>query len=220
MDIKINSSVMSHGGQEIGKVARMVLNPSTYDVDQLVVATDEGERVVPLNMVESATPGIVRLRVDADVIRQLKVFEAGAFEEAPETCPAVTNMGKQHAYPPSTFLLSAEMKSTLMHATPQAAQPGSEKKRFTLTVGTEVMALDGKIGVIDEVLTDQYEDKALGFMIRREGSQKDIRVPIEWVASLSSGCVHLSVTKEQLEKHPLPPDGMYIPASDEGQPST
>jgi sporulation protein YlmC with PRC-barrel domain len=215
MDIKLNSKVVTMQGEDIGKVARIVFDPNTNDIDQLVVSTSSGERIVPLNMVQAATRDEIQLRVGKDVVDQLTGFRAGEYEDASTTCPTVPNIAEGRAYPPSTFLFQSP--SVTQPTPPQTAE--SPKQRFSISEGTEVLALDGKIGKVDQVLTDQYEDKVLGFIVKRgEILSKDVRVPIEWVSGIKSGCIQLGVTLDQLEKHSMPPEGPYVPVTENQQP--
>lgn len=212
MNITIGSEVISSEGERVGKVGRVVFDPTTDDVDQIVVEWRGTERLVPLNMIENAGTDSVRLRVTAEVVEQLPHFDPASFEAAPETCPAVATYGREKAYPPSTFLFPGGQAA--------AAPPAEETHKteaLAISEGTEVQALDGKIGVVDEVLTDQYQDKVTGFIVRKGTLlSRDVRVPIEWVDRIGSGCINLSVTKRQLEERLEPPEGPYIPVEGSG----
>lgn len=211
MDINIGSQVVSSQGREIGKVTRVVFDPTTNDLDQIVVKAGGRERIIPLNMVQSATEDGVQLRIGYEVVDQLPDFTSARFEEAPQTCPAVMAYGPGKALPPSTLLFPAGQATQAVTPSPREVEAGAGRS-LAITKGTEVQALDGKIGVVDKVLTDQYQDKVTGFIVRKGVLLKeDVRIPIEWVSHIGSGCINLGVTKAQLEQHPTPPEGPYIP---------
>ncbi|MCL5256650.1 MAG: PRC-barrel domain-containing protein [Chloroflexi bacterium] len=209
MEISIGSRVTSSLGREIGKVTRVVFDPTTNDVDQVVIKAGDRERVVPINMVESADAKDTQLRIGVEVVDSLPEFVSTQYEEAPPTCPAVTAYRPGKALPPSTLLFPTGPTTPI---SPPPTREVSPARGFTIVEGTEVEALDGKIGVVDQVLTDQYQDKITGFTVRRGTLlRRDVRVPIEWVSQAGPGCINLSVTRAQLEEHPLPPEGPYIP---------
>ncbi|MHB8753188.1 MAG: PRC-barrel domain-containing protein, partial [Aggregatilineales bacterium] len=78
MQFKDGTGVYSLDGQHIGRVARVVLNPKTKEVTDIVVRKGflfTEDKTIPLGLIASATVDRVSLREDAGKLAELPPFE-------------------------------------------------------------------------------------------------------------------------------------------------
>jgi uncharacterized protein YrrD len=195
MEIDIGARVFSADGNEVGQANRLVVNPNTREVLEIVVHKGtflSRDITVPFHSVREATAGQIVLNLTAEGVRQLPDF----VEELYSYLPSQQNQTGLFVFPellyPRTYAFDATPVTTL-----KSAPPGS----IELTEGVEVYAEDGKVGVVDEVLTDPDSAQITAFVVRRGLLlTRDIVVPISMVEHVDAQKVALRVTKDELEK--------------------
>lgn len=87
MELKEGTSVFTTGGKEVGKINRFVLDPATNEVTHIVVQKGwlfSEDKVVPFNMVDSATEDKVMLNENMESFDQLPPFEEAHYIKARE----------------------------------------------------------------------------------------------------------------------------------------
>jgi uncharacterized protein YrrD len=87
MELKEGTSVFTSGGKEVGKVNRFILDPATNEVTHIVVQKGwlfSEDKVVPFNMVDSATDDKVVLNENMESFDELPAFEEAHYVRARE----------------------------------------------------------------------------------------------------------------------------------------
>ncbi|MBI2331786.1 MAG: PRC-barrel domain-containing protein [Chloroflexi bacterium] len=210
MDKKIqlekNADVLNEKGEEIGSLERVVLNPETRVVTDLVVRTGaflgKKEKVVPMDMVVEAKEHLVVLRDDKEMLDNLPPFEEKRMVsdiENPEF-PQSNSQVPPVIYgipgtPPLNLPTPGEM---LVTQTVQNIPEGT----VAMKEGAKVIAIEGKhVGNVEGVVADPKADLITHLLISSGVLTKAIKlIPIQWVKALRENEVLLRVKKESLEE--------------------
>ena len=189
-----------------GKVSRVVVDPVGRVVTHLVVEPRHWpgpDRLVPINLVDAATPKEVRLRCTRAEFDQLRFPEDSDF--APRT-----SLEQYSAY-------SAEQKLMWPYYSPIGGEgmPQTGEDEPTGTYGSlppgevgvrrnkRVYATDGEIGRVEGLVIDPCNHH-VSHVLLQEGhlfSRKEVAVPIGAVTGVEDG-VRLNITKQQVENLP------------------
>jgi uncharacterized protein YrrD len=87
MELKEGTVVFTSGGKEVGRINRFILDPATHEVTHIVVQKGwlfSEDKVVPFEMVRSATDDKVLLSENIDSFDQLPPFEETHYIRARE----------------------------------------------------------------------------------------------------------------------------------------
>ncbi len=177
-----------------GEVIRVVVDPIAREVTHVVVEPKHRSglgRLVPLNLVDDATAGGVRLRCSTSELSGLEPAEATQFLPGVEGYPG---------YAEEEVL-----------AWPYFGGNGSMPVTFdTLPVdeiavrrGDRVHATDGAIGHVEGLVVDAGT-RHVSHVLLQQGhlwGRKEVAIPIAAVASVDDG-VRLNVSKRQVEDLP------------------
>lgn len=108
MEFKQGATVEMPTGDNVGHIARVVLDPRTKEVTHVVVRKGflfTEDKVVPTSLIASATEDRVRLREYAGDLRQLPVFEETHYHPVNEA--ELSRESGQDRILPSAVLVSA-----------------------------------------------------------------------------------------------------------------
>jgi sporulation protein YlmC with PRC-barrel domain len=84
------------------------------------------------------------------------------------------------------------MSDSLQEARPQSV---------FLTTGTDVEALDGKVGTVDELVVDPQRGKVTEIIVKQGlFGGKEIRIPTQFIEEIDGDAVHIALDKARLEK--------------------
>jgi uncharacterized protein YrrD len=86
MKIDIGATVKTREGDELGKVERVILDPTTRDVNAVVVHKGlilNRDVVVPISLVQKADENEVLLRVGREYLQELPDFVGKHYKEQP-----------------------------------------------------------------------------------------------------------------------------------------
>lgn len=215
MDIDIGADVFVASGEKMGTVERVIVDRLSWEVSDIVVHTDfvaSDDFIVPVSMIAESAKGEVRLRATIDQLRQMPHYVEAEFEVPPPGAADVL------AYNPGNIVVPIKPPFPPPYPVPPPPPPLSElasevgAEPFQLSEGTEVEALDGPIGTVDDVLLDTYEDRITAFVVRRSGILgKDVTIPVEWISDANEYRVKVAATKAQIEHLLGPPGGWYLP---------
>jgi uncharacterized protein YrrD len=87
MELKEGTVVFTSGGKEVGRINRFILDPTTHEVTHIVVQKGwlfSEDKVVPFEMVHSATEHMVMLSENIHRFKQLPPFEETHYIRARE----------------------------------------------------------------------------------------------------------------------------------------
>jgi uncharacterized protein YrrD len=219
MRVDLGSSVYTTDGTHVGDVQRLVLNPESNAVEQLIVHhghLHRDSRLVPLDSVQRAGTDGVFLRLSSSAYQQLPHFVETQFVVATFESPGEY----PHDYAetsPGTLLFSAQPTGRSYQGVGSAGYPGVTpplplvtnessigENMVVLDAGTDVFSADGeRLGEIEDVLLDAA-GHITAFVVRHGFvGRRELRVPIAWVASSSQQRVTLNVNADIAMPEPV-----------------
>ena len=218
MDLELGKPVVSSDGEKVGSVDRLVFDANTRELRQIIVHQGTfltRDRIVDRPMIDHVDDdGTVHLDATASVVDQLPEFVEANFlipaEDELRWFPhAWVNsgggVGAPILYGPGELGQGYDQHGGLFEPAP--LNPPTEEVRsnigedtVTLDRGTNVVDRDGeKIGTVDDVIYD--EDGAIAGFVVKAGLlfHHDLRIPAEWVESMSPASVRLKVSADEAE---------------------
>ena len=217
MKFKYNTNVRTADGQNLGRIAFVVMDPTTSEVTHFVV--QEGliftdERIVDVDLVASTTEDEVTLSRTADQLGDLPPFEDEQFVQLPAdevrarypaaTYPPYAPPMYAYGYPPYVTghmnTVNREFGYELMTRTVR----NIPEQTIPLREGARVYSADDEhVGEISEVFVNPANEKATHFVISQGLLLKSHKVvPVQWVHMMAENSVYLSVGTRVLEALP------------------
>lgn len=183
MQIAIGARVRTREGRDVGEVHRVVVDLEQEAVTGIVVLKGRWlsrDILVPIDFVDQAGADGVTLRLTVDEVEALPDF---SFNEV--------------LTPPPTWAFPLPYPGGAIYI------PVSQRERLSRTQedilpGTKVWATDGQIGEVARVELDERTGRLDAFWLRR-GSGGELRVPVEWVASLDERGARLAASRQEVE---------------------
>lgn len=193
MEIPLNAPVRCSDGQA-GRSTCLVIHPANQTVTHLVVTVDGGQdHLVPIDRIASASPEGITLSCSR--------AELAAMEPFTETEFVQTELPHLEMHAEGAYMWPYVSPAT--HVTAQAHEripPGE----LAVRRGAEVLASDGAIGKVSELMIDP-EDGHVTHLVLREGhlwGKRDVVVPLALVDGLREGAVHLRASKAEVGELP------------------
>ncbi len=209
MDIKQGTGVFTAQDQQVGHVDRVVLDPRTKEVTDIVVRKGlilTEDKVVPISLIASATEDRVTLRENAGDLDKLPYFEETHYvgvdeRESPWNSP-------QPGYPPPLYWTPPIGGSPTDYPNydllPYIAQVKQNIPEGTVALkdGAKIISADGKhVGDVERVLTGPLVDRATHLVMSQGLMHKNRKlIPTTWVSTVEEGKVHLAVGSDLLDK--------------------
>lgn len=185
-----------------GHTAAIIVDPASKQVTHVVVkgkGTLMGEFLVPVDMVDQATPHAVILRWSREKLAEADRFDKAIIVDQGGISPEGGMMWPYAGVDDINF--GSPSPSTYI----QVEQvPGSE---IAVHVGAHVDATDGRVGKIDEFVIDR-ESGTITHIILRHGhlwSKEEISVPVSAIDHIADDIVYLKLDKAGVEALPLAP---------------
>ena len=211
MQFKDNVPVVSTDGKDLGHVRRVVLDPHTDEVKDLVVRKGTlltEDRVVPMDLVRSSDSDQVRLTIMAEAFEKLLPFEetyyVAADGEVTVTPPPAM---AYYLYPPVGGFGPGLYEGTLpleMAGYQLRRERHIPANTVALKAGATVKGRDDKdIGKVEQLLTAPGSDQATHIVVSEGMLHKTHRVvPLEWVQTIAEAEVKLAVPSRVVERLP------------------
>ncbi|HEX5944411.1 MAG TPA: PRC-barrel domain-containing protein [Anaerolineales bacterium] len=216
MELREGVSVFTPGGEEVGRVNRFVLDPATNEVTHIVIQKGwllPEDKVLPFEMVSSATDERVVLSEDVGDFDQLPPFEETEFIRAADEEPGqpVPPVDPVYQYAPAYYWYPA--RSSLgfpgIGLGPYAWPLGETKRNIPedtvpLKEGSKIISSDGEhVGDVERLFLEEDSNKVTHFLISQGVLFKDRKiVPAHWVKSVEEDTVNLVVSSPLLERLP------------------
>jgi sporulation protein YlmC with PRC-barrel domain len=217
MELKEGMSVVTPGGEEVGKVNRFVLDPATNEVTHIVLQKGwllPEDKVVPFEMVREGSEGKIILSEEVGDFEQLPPFEETRFIRAtderpgdgtPEGDPAYHYTPAYYWYP-SHANIGYPGFGLGYYAWPPAGETRRNIPEDTIPLkeGTDVISSDGEhVGDVERLIIEPDSGRATHFVISQGLLFKDRKlVPAHWVRMVEEDQVHLVVSARLLERLP------------------
>jgi uncharacterized protein YrrD len=210
MQFKENVDVFTYDGEKVGQVDRVVIDPQDGEVTHLVVRKGflfPEDKVLPVDLVESAEEKRVTLRQDAGDLHKLPRFEEAHYvgldsDEITRTAYPVESAQPIYWYPPYGTPVGYPPFATPPYPTyiERNIPPGT----VPLKEGARVVSVDGKdVGDVEEVFSDNETEKVTHILVA-EGIlfKRHKLVPMHWIQSVDENQIRLSVKASILKNLP------------------
>lgn len=179
-------------GERVGTVKRVVLDQTSFDVRQIVIALGglivSREVVVPAAQIYDANDEAITLDLSAE--------EAAALPDV-DDAPPVPADGDEGE------LGGLGALGPLSHMEPAigAVYVAPELAAREISAGTPVYAGGEKIGEISEVIFDASDKAATAFVVERGALfTRRFEIPADWVSAIEDDRVLLNRTREQVDQ--------------------
>lgn len=216
VELKEGTSVYTSGGEEVGKINRFVLNPQTNEVTHIVVQRGwllSEDKVVPIDMVRSATEDRVELNEDVQEFDELPPFEETHYVRMDEdraspqgttAYPTFRATPGYYWYPPHGYLGYPAFGLGYPAQPLTETQQNIPSNTVPLEESTKVKSSNGEhVGDVERLLVDTNSNKATHFVISQGLFFKDRKlVPVTWIGSVTEDEVRLTVSSKVLEQLP------------------
>ena len=213
LELREGVGVYTPAGQQVGKINRFVLDPATNEVTHIVVQKGwllPEDKVVPLEMVSSATDDQVTLSKEAGSFDDLPPFEERHFVRTTEAdLDAEQSSNFQVApayywYPPQGYMGYPGYGLSFYPWPPVETKRNVPEQSVSLNEGANVISSDGKhVGDVERLFIDPDSNQATQFVITHGLLFKDRKlIPTQWVKSVAENEVRLVVTAHLLETLP------------------
>lgn len=199
MEIPVGVNVIC-GTAVCGRSKYLVINPVKDQVTHLVVAETalpHTEHLVPLDYILSSTATSTQLRCSPNELADLELFMKNDYLNPLE-------LEDVRFYRNSVVLLPYGAHGKPKELDNEMHFPPGE---VLIRRGSQVIATDGKIGKVDELLINPLNDQ-ISPIILREGhiwGHKDVTIPVSQIEKIANGVVHLKLDKQSVATLPGTP---------------
>jgi sporulation protein YlmC with PRC-barrel domain len=215
MKLDIGTPVRYPDGEQVGTINKVIFDPETNTVHEIVVETPDlvGRLVlVPVSMLREDPGDVLTVAADRDAVDALPDYEVARYNDQPEGWEVSEN------YVPGGDMLAGALQYPVVPVMEESNAPAGSVE---LSQGTEVQCLDGRFGVVDQVLTDEA-DQITGLVVRPDDEAvPPLLVPLDLITSSDSLMVQLNCSIADLTAQSEPyMDPNAEPESDSLMPST
>ena len=159
MKLDIGTPVRYPDGEQAGTINKVIFDPETNTVHEIVLETPDlvGRLVlVPVSMLQEDPGDVLTLVAGRDAVDALPDYEIERYNDAPEGWEVSDN------YVPGGDLLAGALQYPVVPVMEESNAPAGSVE---LSQGTEVLCLDGRFGVVDQVLTGD-DGQITGLVVR------------------------------------------------------
>jgi uncharacterized protein YrrD len=214
MQFKDGTGVYAFDGQHVGHVDRVVLNPQTKEVTHLVVRKGflfTEDKIVPLNLIASATEDRVSLCEDAGELDALPPFEETHYipldrADLRNVAYPIGTAAALYWYPPMGGSMSnpSGLGSTYLPPSRTEIDQNIPEGTVALKEGARVFD-DGNqhVGNVTRVFTESPGDRVT-FVLISEGvvfKEKKL-IPVAWIREIQEEEIFLNVGTTVLDRLP------------------
>jgi uncharacterized protein YrrD len=209
MDTRIqfqkSATILTANGKQVGSLERVVVNPSTCVLTDIVVRTGtllkQEEKVVPIELVAETNTSQIVLREEAGELKAFPPFE----EERLVSENGRTRGSSSPADDARIFVGYPSVGTPVVSASNKPIVTRIEQNIPEGTVamkeGAKVITAEGKnVGSVERVLADSSVDQITHLLVSRGLFTKEAKlIPIHWVMTMGEDKVHLRVSKDSVE---------------------
>ena len=204
-----DADVISADGQQVGSLERVVLNPESKLVTDVVVRTgallNKVSKVVPIEYIVATNEDQIQLSETAGDLESFPPLEERHLvEETEVTDQSDINTG---TIPPATPTIYGNPSFGPMIMPPVGEQFVTQIEQnipegtVAMKEGAKVITADGKhVGNLERVLADSSVEQVTNLEISKGMFTKERRlIPMKWVKSISEDEIHLRVEEASLD---------------------
>jgi uncharacterized protein YrrD len=204
-----NATILSAEGKPVGSIERVVVNPQTHVLTDIIVSTGDNsnpeEKVVPVELVDETADGHIVLREEAGVLEGCPPFEERKQVPAESESPA----DEEESPPVGYHILTSPIKSLSEEESSTRIERNIPDGTVAMKEGAQVVSAEGKaIGHVERILIDPTVDQITHLLVTSGLLLKQARlIPINWVMYLGEDSIHLRVKRDSVEAlDPIPID--------------
>lgn len=216
IQLQKNATVLAENGKKIGSLERIVVNPETHVIVDLVVRTggllSQEEKIVPVELVVETAEDKILLHEDAgelegfpplEEMRMVSEHGDQTSESLHENIPTTTYGG----FPAVGTPVAAPASKEQVIIRPEQNIP---EGTVAMKVGAKVISADDKhIGNVESILAEPFMAQITRIYVSKGLLVKDTNViPSQWILSMSEDTIHLRRNKaaiEEAEEATIPP---------------
>jgi uncharacterized protein YrrD len=197
MDLPINVEVRSTDGP-CGKSNCVILNPITDQITHIAVEGNSFpyvKRLVPVEKIKETTSDMIQLSCN--------LYEYVTMPEFIKSEFIIPNPYGGNEEIPTTMLLPYTMVMGTVTLEFERIPPNE----LAIHRGTPVMAVDGRVGQVDEFLVEP-ENGYITHLVLREGhlwGKKDVSIPVSQIDRIEKDSVYLKIKKQEVDALPTLP---------------
>lgn len=199
------ANVLTASGKELGSLERIVLNPDTNVVTDIVIREgtlfNTENRVIPIHLVAETTENQVMLRGEVDELKSFPPFEERRLVEEEDITRPDVDVNVDVSMPPVIYgvqgtgpILVPVPEEHFTTTIEQNIPPGT----VALKEGARVVTADEKhVGNVERVLADPSVNQVTHLLITQGLLIKEQKlVPINWVRTLDEEAIYLRVKED------------------------
>jgi len=212
MQFKDGVKVYTADGQAVGNIDRVVIDPRTDEVSHVVVRQGvlfTEDKVVPTNLIDTATADEVRLHAEVANLDALPRFEESYYvpsSETPEANDRADYARPLYWYPPMGAAWPGYDGNYGYPTAPYVVYTEKNIPEGTvgLKEGATVTSADGEnIGRVERVFTNDEMNRATHLLVAEGWLFKEKKlIPVNWIRSVTEDDISLSVAARVLERLP------------------
>jgi len=216
MHFRENAAVLTFGGEKIGRIDRVVIDPATGEVTHLVVKKGlllTKDKVVPVDQIDAATEQRVSLKksaADPDVLPDFEETQhipvAGIEEFKRREAEDAQRVMWYHTRINLPWWNTGPAPSPPKPLFVKETQRNIPEGTIPLKEGAKVLdAEDNSVGDIEEVYAEPEEHRVTHLLISRGTLAREKKlIPSAWVKDIFEDSVRLSVKNDVIENLPAP----------------
>lgn len=200
MDIPIHANVNCHDGT-VGKSTHIILDLVSEKVTHFVVKTDKHsyQFIVPIDLIVKSDRIAILLNCYKEDVFHLPLFNEASFNgyDAYDSAPPVPATG-------------VDASATLYHPY-RTAEQGTDSfadvphhAELALHKGARVLATDGEVGKIDELVIDPETHRVTHLVLRRHNltNKQLVTIPVSKIERADMDFVNLKIDKAEVKELP------------------
>ncbi|MDE3088955.1 MAG: PRC-barrel domain-containing protein [Chloroflexota bacterium] len=211
MQFNQGASVSTVDGKEVGRIDRVVIDPKTKKVADIVIRKGflfTEDKVVPAALIAAGQKGRIILQLETDQLERLPNFRETHYIMLDEEELGRADKRSPLGFAPAMYwyLPYGEPALTPLAQLPYVAETETNIPEGTVALkeGAKVITRDGKhIGNVEQVLTSPRADRATHFLISKGLLLKEKKmVPVEWIEKFGEDKVRLAVGSRIIQQLP------------------
>jgi uncharacterized membrane protein/sporulation protein YlmC with PRC-barrel domain len=174
-----------------GQSTSIIVNPATHQATYVVVEEKKysrTKRLVPVDQIAESRPDSIRLRCTLAELAEMELFSVTDYRQVEIPRYSGVDYSLSPYQTPEILIIEEEQEFI-----PAGQQPVRQ--------GTKVVATDGEVGQVDDLILDPATGVVTHFVLRKghRWGQKDVIMPVSMVKSVEAETVYLSLDRETIQ---------------------
>ncbi len=203
-ELRIGATVLSREGKKAGELDRVVLDPETLEVTDLIVRKGllmKKDRVVPVSLVDHLDEaGNIHLKIGLEELSRCREYREIEFTLPVKNDLALTPYAQGGALYWQTYYQSLPREDYVL-MTRERVKEGVPQDHPVLRRGLPVYLKDGrKLGVLDHLVVERKSGRIAYLAVRKGLLLRHNRlIPVEVIDSMDDEGIYLNATLEEVQ---------------------